>query len=49
MKFENRKVGWSSSVQIDKTKNFQYQEYLGFPKSYIHYAADSGAISRYSS
>lgn len=30
MQFEETKVDWSGTVQIDKNKNFQYKECQGF-------------------
>lgn len=48
MRFEVGKVGWSSTVQIHKTKNFQYKEYKGFPMSYTCCANETGTINKYS-
>lgn len=49
MRFEEGRVGWSSTVQRDKTKNFPYKEYQGFSVSYTCCAGDTSATNRYSS
>lgn len=49
MRFEEEKVGCSSTGQIDKTKDFQYKAYQGLSVSYTHCVPEAGATNRHGS